>query len=87
MLVVLDGVPDLASAVGAAEKLRLRTAVPLALASGRVAVTVSLGVAVARPGEGFDALVARADAAMFEAKRSGGNRVVAASDEGSELAR
>jgi diguanylate cyclase (GGDEF)-like protein/PAS domain S-box-containing protein len=78
MLVVLDGVPDLATAVGVADKLRLRTAVPIALSSDRIQVTLSVGVALARPGESFDQLVARADDAMFAAKHSGRNRVVAA---------
>jgi diguanylate cyclase (GGDEF)-like protein/PAS domain S-box-containing protein len=78
MLVVLDGVSDLADAVGVAEKLRLRAAVPIALAGGRVEVTLSVGVALASLDEGFDALVARADNAMFEAKHGGRNRVVAA---------
>ncbi len=78
MLVVLDGVPDLATAVGIADKLRLRTAVPIALSSDRIQVTLSVGVALARSAESFDQLVARADDAMFAAKRSGRNRVVAA---------
>jgi PleD family two-component response regulator len=52
--------------------------VPIALPGGRVEVTLSIGVALAEPGEGFDALVARADNAMFEAKRGGHDRAVAA---------
>ena len=38
-------------------------------------VTVSIGVAQARPGEQPAALVERADAALYEAKRTGRNRV------------
>lgn len=38
-------------------------------------VTVSLGVAAHRAGESFPALLARADMALYEAKRSGRNRV------------
>ena len=38
-------------------------------------VTVSIGVAQARPGEQAAALVERADAALYEAKRTGRNRV------------
>ena len=41
-------------------------------------VTVSAGVAQARAGETLEALTARADEAMLEAKRQGRNRVVAA---------
>ncbi|MGI4945562.1 MAG: GGDEF domain-containing protein [Janthinobacterium lividum] len=38
-------------------------------------VTISVGVAQARPGEAAAALVERADAALYEAKRTGRNRV------------
>lgn len=38
--------------------------------------TVSVGVAVAHPGESAEQLLARADVAMYEAKRRGGSRVV-----------
>jgi len=41
-------------------------------------VTVSVGVALRGPGEDFDALFKRADAALYEAKRAGRNRVVVA---------
>jgi len=63
----------------------LRTAV----ANGRVqkgqgagvvgAVTLSIGVAVGRPGETFQSLMERADAALYSAKRNGRNQVIAAS--------
>ena len=43
-----------------------------------VPVTVSVGVALQGPDEGFDALFKRADAALYEAKRGGRNRVVIA---------
>jgi len=42
-------------------------------------LTVSLGVAQARTGESVEALMERADAALYEAKRSGRNRAVASS--------
>lgn len=41
-------------------------------------VTVSVGVALQDPEEGFDALFKRADEALYEAKRGGRNRVVIA---------
>ncbi|MCX7960538.1 MAG: GGDEF domain-containing protein [Burkholderiales bacterium] len=44
----------------------------------KVLITFSAGVAERRPGETREALIARADAAMYEAKRSGKNRVVVA---------
>ena len=43
-----------------------------------VAVTVSLGVAHAVAGETLDSLLARADAALYDAKESGRNRIVVA---------
>jgi len=60
---------------------RIRDAIgsaPLELDGKRVACTVSIGLA-ALPGDGstLDALVARADRAMYQAKKAGRNRVVA----------
>ncbi len=40
--------------------------------------TVSIGVAERRPGESRDAVFARADAALYQAKAAGRDRVVAA---------
>ncbi len=39
-------------------------------------LTISLGVVMSRPGEDADALVRRADAALYQAKRTGRDRVV-----------
>ena len=50
------------------------------IASG-LNVTVSVGVAEARPGETTEDLLYRADAAMYEAKRSGRDRVIASEGE------
>ena len=62
-----------------AEQLRI------AVANGRIrrtngaevvgAITVSIGLAVANPGECLDVLMERADAALYRAKRDGRNRV------------
>lgn len=57
---------------------RVRDAIaasPCALADGvDVAVTVSIGIAIAGQGDDMDVLLRRADAAMYAAKHSGRNR-------------
>jgi len=57
---------------------RLRSRIGEAPIEG-VAVTVSIGAAVSTPDgeEELDATLQRADAALYEAKRGGGNRVIA----------
>jgi diguanylate cyclase (GGDEF)-like protein len=81
-LVVLGLVGDPSEASQLAE--RLRTAVSASSAVAEHTVTVSIGVAMAPPGpvdEVTDALwrlIDRADAAMYEAKRTGRDRVIVA---------
>ena len=77
LLVVLNGVRDLDDAVAIAEKIRAEVRQPTPIPGGTVTVSASVGVAVAEPGETIDDIVARADAAMYDAKRSGKDRVVA----------
>jgi diguanylate cyclase (GGDEF)-like protein len=70
-------------ATGAAIAERARQAVErpdIKVPGASLAVTVSIGVARRKPGESRDALVARADAAMYAAKRAGRNRVALADD-------
>jgi diguanylate cyclase (GGDEF)-like protein len=70
---------DLENARRAAERLRRATeGEPFAAAGSPLALTVSIGIAAVAPDE--DTIlpaVARADAALYEAKQSGRNRVVA----------
>ena len=69
---------DLASALGAADRVRQAVESLHERHSGVPPVTVSIGIATTRPGadDGAD-LIARADAALYDAKQSGRNRVVA----------
>ena len=82
-LVVLGLVSDPDEATHLAE--RLRSAVACSGTAAGHDVTASIGVALARPVDGDDAtdalwrLVDRADAAMYEAKQRGRDRVVALS--------
>ena len=71
-----------------AEKVRRAVeASPLPLGGGALALTVSLGVhgALPRKGDTADAFVAAADAALYEAKRTGRNKVVATAPEGAMI--
>jgi diguanylate cyclase (GGDEF)-like protein len=65
------------SAVAAGERLRqLVAAREIAIEGGRLAVTVSVGACVSHAAAtGFDELLKQADIALYEAKRSGRNRV------------
>ncbi len=77
LIVVLHGVSGLDEAVAFAETLRHRAAEPVSVGGSFIRATISVGVTLAGTGEGVDAILARADDAMYEAKRHGKNRVVA----------
>ncbi|MGI8724226.1 MAG: diguanylate cyclase [Methyloceanibacter sp.] len=68
----------LPEAVEIAEDLRARLAdKPLVTEKGPITLTWSVGVSEAHPGDTVDCLLARADAALYDAKITGRNRVVA----------
>jgi two-component system cell cycle response regulator len=75
---------DRDAAFAVAERLRRRVGeetFPVSASVGEVTVTVSIGVAVVDGvGDTADAILKRADDALYQAKRSGRNRTVAAGD-------
>jgi len=69
----------LAGARSVADRLRLcLNSEPMEYEEARFSLTVSAGVAELAAGEALEVLMARADAALYEAKRSGRNQVRAA---------
>lgn len=73
-VLALPGTTTLQAGLGA-ERLREKIA---AANPGGIPVTASFGIATLLPGESFDPLFSRADAALYEAKRGGRNQVVSA---------
>jgi diguanylate cyclase (GGDEF)-like protein len=66
-------------ALEVAEKLRVRLSLtPMAVDDHSLSITGSLGVATLRAGESIEAWIERADAACYQAKRAGRDRVCAA---------
>ena len=76
VLVVLHDSADLTEAQRIAERIRTTMAAPIPAAGGEVRISASIGVAKVRAGETADALIARADAAMYQAKRARRGTVV-----------
>jgi diguanylate cyclase (GGDEF)-like protein/PAS domain S-box-containing protein len=77
MVVVLDGIEGCDAAAAFAENLRCRAAEPIPAGAARIRATISIGATLAGPAEAIDAVLARADDAMYRAKAQGKNRVVA----------
>ena len=73
-IVLLPGAPLHAAAAALRRAATAVTTLPEDLSHG---VTLSVGVVALRPEEGTASALARADAAMYQAKRKGGNDVVA----------
>ena len=76
LLVVLQGLHAREHATAIAEELRAAGCQTIPHDSGNLEVSLSIGVAIANPGETVDTLLARADAAMYVAKQAGRNQVI-----------
>ena len=74
-LVALPGT-DTPSAVAVAERIRARVASTPSIIDERTAIpmTTSIGITTRRKGESLEAVIQRADQALYEAKRSGRNQ-------------
>ena len=81
LLVMLVGVSNIKEALALAEAMRVAVREPVAIGATSVTTTLSIGITLCRPGESVDALVARADAAMYQAKQAGRDRVIPISAE------
>ncbi len=76
-MLLLPGLHDVDEAAKIAEKIRVRAAEPIHQSGSALRVTLSIGAAMAIPGESVVETSARADVAMYQAKNQGGNVVSA----------
>lgn len=76
LLVVLNRMPSLQAAEAIAKKIHAAACAPLELTTGEVVPTLSIGVSLIHKGESVDAVIERADQAMYQAKQHGRNRVI-----------
>jgi diguanylate cyclase (GGDEF)-like protein/PAS domain S-box-containing protein len=84
--VLLEQVRDATEAAQTAERIQRALQAPVIAAGREVVVTVSIGIAVAEPGNAPGDLLAAADIAMYQAKSSGKNRYVLAAADADERA-
>lgn len=75
MLVLLPQLHNMDEAATVGEKIRSCAAEPIPHEGVLIHATLSIGVTLAVPGELVSTMTARADVAMYEAKRSGRNTV------------
>jgi diguanylate cyclase (GGDEF)-like protein len=72
--VLLRNVADADAAAHVADRLLATVRQPFDTPGAPVTLGLSVGVALTEPGSTADELLARADAALYEAKRAGGGR-------------
>jgi diguanylate cyclase (GGDEF)-like protein len=76
LLVLLSGIHSVDELAEIAEDVRRRAAQPIHHAGNAIRVTLSIGATLAVPGESVSAMTARADSAMYQAKRAGRDAVI-----------
>lgn len=76
ILVLLPGVRNIDELARIAEKIRCRAAEPIHVSGRTLSATLSIGATLAVRGDTVDAVTARADAAMYQAKFGDRNTVV-----------
>lgn len=79
-ITTLVNVRDLATGKKLAERIRKEIKRPIVVGAQVVEVTASVGVTIAVAGEDIDAMINRADIAMYEAKELGRDRTVTISE-------
>ncbi|MEI6623666.1 MAG: GGDEF domain-containing protein, partial [Actinomycetes bacterium] len=80
-VVLLGEVRDLTVATLVAQKIRQAVCEPLPVEAEQVSITMSIGVALATPGIEAHRLLRNADAALYEAKNSGRDRIAVFSNQ------
>ena len=79
-VVVLAEVYDSAAVSAVAEQIREAVCEPMSIGQDHVKLTISIGVAFAESETSPDRLLANADAALYEAKNSGRDRIATFTD-------
>ena len=72
--ILLRNIPDTATARHVAGRLLTAVIEPFELEGRTIPLGLSVGIALSKPGLTADALLARADAALYEVKHAGGNQ-------------
>jgi diguanylate cyclase (GGDEF)-like protein len=76
LLVVLRNIHTAADAMDVAHKIHQACQRPVLYQRTSIAISVSIGVGLAQPGDSPAALQIRADQALYSAKEQGRNRVI-----------
>lgn len=75
-VIVLTAIASLADAACVADKIHTEVGVPVHTEQADIAVTLSIGLALVELGDDPKTALQRADAALYEAKQRGRDRIV-----------